>query len=118
MAGAILSVNAGSSSLKFAVYPVQAAGIGEALLTGAFEGLEPQGQARLRWTWQGQARAQALSALAGDPLDDPFNTALQHLQALLTSTPGLPALSAVAHRVVHGGEAFTHAVRVTADVQA
>ena len=46
----ILVLNAGSSSLKFAVYPVLSAQVGDALLTGAFEGLEPQGQPLMRWT--------------------------------------------------------------------
>ena len=114
MASAILSVNAGSSSIKFAVYPVQGAGIGEAWLTGAFEGLEPQGQARLRWTHNVHSSEQALDAANSDP----FDIALQRLQALLADTPDLPPLCAVAHRVVHGGEAFTQSVRVTADVLA
>lgn len=114
MTRAVLSVNAGSSSIKFSVYPVLGAGIGEAWLTGAFEGLEPQGQARLRWTHNGQSSEQALDAASSDP----FDIALQRLQALLAGTPDLPPLCAVAHRVVHGGEAFTQSVRVTADVLA
>ena len=114
MASAILSVNAGSSSIKFAVYPVQSAGIGDALLTGACEGLEPQGQARLSWTWRGHTQTQALATTTGDP----FDTALQSLQLRLTETPDLPELQAVAHRVVHGGEAFSHSVQVTPEVMA
>lgn len=114
MASAILSVNAGSSSIKFTVYPVQGTGIGEALLTGACEGLEPQGQARLSWRWQGRNTTQALHVSAGDP----FESALQSLQQRLCETPNLPELLAVAHRVVHGGEAFTHAVPVTPEVLA
>lgn len=112
MDGAILSVNAGSSSLKFAVYPVQQALVSKALLTGSFEGLEPQGQPRLCWTWQGQAHSEALTSGQGDP----FDTALARLQHLLQHTPGLPALHGVAHRVVHGGQAYTQAVRVTSEV--
>ena len=106
---AILSVNAGSSSLKFALYPVDGQRVGDALLTGAFEGLEPQGQARLRWTLQGSLRQEALPAHANDP----FETALGRLQRLLDETTSLPVLRAISHRVVHGGEAFTRATRVT-----
>lgn len=106
---AILSVNAGSSSLKFAIYPAQADGVGPALLTGAFEGLEPQGQAQMCWRCQGQEQRQALPAAAGDP----FDGALRCLQQLLHDTPGLPPLRAVAHRVVHGGQTYTQAVQVT-----
>ena len=106
VAQAILSVNAGSSSLKFALYPVQGEQVGEALLTGNFEGLQPQGQPTLAWRWQGRAQQQTLSAGRADP----FDAALQELQRVLQSTPGLPALQAVAHRVVHGGEQHTRAV--------
>ena len=112
MRSAILSVNAGSSSIKFAAYPVQGSGIGQALLSGTFEGLEPQGQPHLRWTVQGHTQQQALTTTAHDP----FDAALQRLQQLLAETPGLPRLQAVAHRVVHGGEAFTAPVRVTPEV--
>ena len=108
----VLAVNAGSSSLKFALYPEQQAQAGPALLTGSFEGLEPQGQPRLRWTWQGQPHSEALRGAQGDP----FDTALARLQHLLLHTPGLPTLHGVAHRVVHGGQAYTQAVRVTPEV--
>jgi acetate kinase len=37
----ILSVNAGSSSLKFALYPIESDSLGDALLSGNIEGLEP-----------------------------------------------------------------------------
>ena len=110
----VLSVNAGSSSLKFAVYPVHPTQVGDALLTGAFEGLEPQGQPLMRWTWQGQNHSETLASHEGDP----FDSALARLQQLLQHTPGLPGLRAVAHRVVHGGEAYTQAVRVTPEVLA
>ena len=106
---AILSVNAGSSSLKFAHYPIDGHRVGDALLTGVFEGLEPQGQARLRWTLQGCLYQEALPA----HVDDPFETALARLQRLLDETASLPVLRAISHRVVHGGEAFTRATRVT-----
>ena len=115
---AILSVNAGSSSLKFAIYPTQhnAAGdtVGDALLTGSFEGLEPGGQPLLSWA-QGAAGPQRQRL---DASGDPFDAALQSLQGLLQATPGLPPLQAVAHRVVHGGEAFAQAVQVTPEVLA
>ena len=112
MRGAILSVNAGSSSLKFAVYLAANTGIGNALMTGVFEGLEPHGQPLLCWTEQGRQQRQPLAAGACDP----FDAALLRLQQLLAETPALPPLLGVAHRVVHGGEAFTRAVTVTPEV--
>ena len=106
---AILSVNAGSSSLKFAVYPVSSGQVGNALLLGNFEGLEPGGQPVLSWTAAGHKHREALNAATADP----FDAALQRLQQVLHYTPGPPPLQAVAHRVVHGGEAYTQPVCVT-----
>ena len=112
---AVLSVNAGSSSLKFAVYPVAGKAVGAALLVGNFEGLEPGGQARLCYSHPGTRQEAQLQASAGQ---DPFDAALARLQTLLTQELSLPALRAVAHRVVHGGEAFVQPVRVTPEVLA
>ena len=112
---AVLSVNAGSSSLKFAVYPVAGKSVDAALLVGNFEGLEPGGQARLCYSHQGTRQEAQLQATAGQ---DPFDAALARLQTLLTQELTLPTLRAVAHRVVHGGEAFVQPVRVTPEVLA
>ncbi|MEN9888453.1 MAG: hypothetical protein RL559_490 [Pseudomonadota bacterium] len=112
---AVLSVNAGSSSLKFAVYPVRGAEVDNALLVGNIEGLEPGGQPVLRYSHQG-TRHQA--QLQPRPGQDPFDAALARLQGLLTQELALPALRCVAHRVVHGGEAFVQPVRVTPEVLA
>ena len=106
---AILSINAGSSSLKFAVHPVHSDPVGEAVLSGRFEGLEPGGQPSLRWQAGGASQTETL----GDLGPDPFDAALQRLQHLLAHTPGRPTLRAIAHRVVHGGEAFTAPTLVT-----
>ena len=109
---AILSVNAGSSSLKFAFYPIDGQRVGDALLTGAFEGLEPQGQPHLRYSLQGQDLAEPLACAA----DKPFELALERLQSLLAKSTSLPPLRAVAHRVVHGGEKYIGATLVTPKV--
>jgi acetate kinase len=109
MTSAVLSVNAGSSSLKFALYPASGQQVGPALLTGQFEGLEPGGQAMLCHSRHGQRHEEALHTPPGQ---DPFTTALARLQALLASWSDMPALRCVAHRVVHGGEAFTAPVCV------
>ncbi len=83
----ILSVNVGSSTLKFALYPVTEGGIGTATQVGEMEGLQ-QGE---------DAFAEALDAL---------------VRRLTEATPML-RLRAVAHRVVHGGPRFQTSVRVT-----
>ncbi|MBQ0932644.1 acetate/propionate family kinase [Ideonella alba] len=83
MTEAVLAVNAGSSSLKFGLYPRQ----GAALWTGQIEGLEAAGEAA-------------------------FSAALQRL--LHDCTQRGARLLAVAHRIVHGGEAFIAPCRLDA----
>ncbi len=83
----ILSVNVGSSTLKFALYPLTGAGVGAASEVGTLEGLQ-QGEG---------AFAAALDEVVGR-LDD--------------AAPAM-RLRAVAHRVVHGGSRFQSSVRVT-----
>ncbi|MBY0466994.1 MAG: acetate/propionate family kinase [Burkholderiales bacterium] len=111
---AILSVNAGSSSLKFSLYPVTNGAVQPALLSGNMQGLEPGGQPTLSWSRDGVAHEQALPTGTAEP----FAAALQSLVDLLGQQTGLPPLTAVAHRVVHGGALFTHSVVVTDDVLA
>lgn len=109
---AILAVNAGSSTLKFAVHPVDHAQAQAHTLVGSVQGLEPGGRPTLAWTYQGQSHQQALPV----GVDDPFEVALRSLGALLAAQTDLPTLLAVAHRVVHGGLDFSASVVVTEDV--
>jgi acetate kinase len=108
---AILAVNAGSSTLKFSVYPTQGGEVQASILSGNIQGLEPGGQATVGWSWQGQSHQQALERGEGSA----FASALRHLAGLLAALPDLPALDAVAHRVVHGGQAFSQSVVVNDD---
>ncbi len=109
---AILAVNAGSSTLKFSVHPLQNQGVLDPILIGNIQGLEPAGQPRMDWIWQGQRHQRALSAIEGTP----FERALHALHGLLAELPALPPLRAVAHRVVHGGHQYQHSVRITPEV--
>jgi acetate kinase len=110
----ILSVNAGSSSLKFALYPVQGQAIGEAEVTGNIEGLEPSGQPRISFSDAGQKTE---SAPVPAPTDaDVFDAALSTLKELLRSRFSHLRVQAIAHRVVHGGAYFSCSVRVTPEV--
>ncbi len=104
---AILAVNAGSSSLKFSLHPLNDGDIGPAALTGVIEGLEPQGVPRMRWSDGAGRHERALPAGDGEP----FARALAALRAWLQES-GLPAPQAVAHRVVHGGAEFSASVFV------
>ena len=109
---AILAVNAGSSTLKFSVHPLQNQGVLDPVLIGNIQGLEPAGQPRMDWTWQGQRHQRALPTIEGTP----FERALHALHGLLAELPALPPLRAVAHRVVHGGHQYQHSVRITPEV--
>ncbi len=110
----ILSVNAGSSSLKFALYPIQGQSIGEAEVTGNMEGLEPAGQPRISWRVAGQTQASAPVVVANSA--DVFDAALSTLKDLLRVQFAHLQVQAIAHRVVHGGAFFNSSVRVTPEV--
>ncbi len=110
----ILAVNAGSSSLKFALYPVRASAVAEAEMTGCIEGLEPAGQPRITWCMQDQAKTcESVQVTAGA---EPFDAALATLKQLLATQFAHVTLQAVAHRVVHGGALYQSSVRVTPEV--
>jgi acetate kinase len=106
----ILAVNVGSSSLKFALYPVDVnRRVDAARLTGNIEGLEQDGNTTLCWQHAGKSGREALPA--GNE-EARFQAALMALRARLAEALEGDALQAVAHRVVHGGECFTAAVLV------
>jgi len=100
----ILSVNIGSSSLKFALYPVAGHGMtAPARVTGLVERLE-SGTApvvRLR-SEQGVHEAQ----WPLQPGESPLQAALRALRPMLSQHLGATPLAAVAHRIVHGGPHF------------
>lgn len=106
---AILAVNAGSSSLKFSLHPVRDGQVQPSVLNGCIEGLEPAGTPEMEWSFAGQRQRQAVTG----PGDSPFQRALASLRGLLAGLEGAPAIRAVAHRVVHGGQAFRESVLVT-----
>lgn len=105
----ILSVNAGSSSLKFSLYPLVQHQVAPQILTGNIEGLEPGGSPEMRWTFQGQSDRRQLNL----GTEQVFAQALLSLRELLASLPGTPPMQAVAHRVVHGGAQYRASVLVT-----
>ena len=107
---ALLILNAGSSSLKFAVYQADPAGSLQAGYRGVVE--EIGRDARLRIFQAPDAARQSDQAVA--VADHP--QALQRLlDALETRHPGLQ-FSAAGHRVVHGGADYSHPVRVDENV--
>jgi len=111
---AILAVNAGSSTLKFSLHPRHAMQAQASVLSGNIQGLEPGGTPEMGWSFNGVSHRQALAPGAGSP----FARALVALRTLLAAEPGVPAIEAVAHRVVHGGKDYRASVVVTDDVLA
>jgi len=108
----ILAVNAGSSSLKFAVYPSDGKGdVLPAVISGRVEGLEPNGQPELRWTDQQGVHLRAVQR----ENQDVFFDALASLRKLLVELGMKPPI-AVAHRIVHGGATFRKSVIVDDEV--
>lgn len=107
---AILSVNAGSSTLKFSLHPVQDGQIQPHVLSGCIQGLAPGGSPVIDWKYQGQKSQEPLAVAAGKSA---FTVALERLHTLLQSLPDVPGIEAVAHRVVHGGGEINESVIAT-----
>lgn len=105
----ILTVNAGSSSLKFSLHPLHAGVVQQCTFSGCIEGLEPGGSAEMRWSCQGSEQQYPLPRTEAAA----FPQALSALRELLAAQANLPALQAVAHRVVHGGAVYRGSVVVT-----
>ncbi|MHB1215963.1 MAG: acetate/propionate family kinase [Thiobacillus sp.] len=112
MNNALLILNAGSSSLKFAVYRGTVADDLQAVYRGVIEEIGRN------------ARFRVLQAPNAISRDDQAVTAENHEQALQrllewieTRHPGM-AFQAAGHRVVHGGANYIHPVRVDAAVVA
>ena len=103
----VLVLNAGSSSLKFAVMALQG---GEPALSGLAERLGTA-QASIRLDRGGE---RVTEALAGGNHREAVARVLKELEKL-----GLRAqVAAVGHRVVHGGELFAAPARITPEVLA
>ncbi len=107
---AILAVNAGSSSLKFSLYPLHEGQVQPTVLSGNIEGLEPGGSPEMGWDYRDQSQRKELLPLRDAQDADPFAQALQSLRRLLANLQDLPPIEAVAHRVVHGGQRFRSSV--------
>jgi acetate kinase len=110
----ILAVNVGSSSIKFALYSVRDNTVRDAEMSGAIEGLEPAGHARIQWSTKGESRQTDTIAIAAG--QDSFEAALTQLKELLHTNFSHITLQAIAHRVVHGGTLYTASIVVTPEV--
>ena len=110
----ILSVNVGSSSLKFALYACTAHELGDCVVKGQIENLQAGGQPQ--WQWQTGHETQAPQTLDWAGGADGHSRALAFLQDWLSQRFQATTLHAIAHRVVHGGGVYHDSVVVDADV--
>ncbi len=115
--GVILSVNIGSSSLKFSVHPVTVNGakksVAASILSGNIQGLEPGGTPFVLWS-KNSVKHQDNLVVA--PHEDSLEAALRDLKTILARELHGLTILAVAHRVVHGGEHFSKGILVTQEI--
>jgi len=117
MSQALLVINSGSSSIKFAAYEVQQAGAAlRRIANGRIEGLGDAPRLRV-WGHDGAALEDRRISLPADPALGPGD-AFRQLFDWLGKHAGGRTLLAVGHRVVHGGEIFSQPVLVTPDTLA
>ena len=114
MPKAILTLNAGSSSIKFALYEMAVPAPARLISRGQIEGIgsaphfiarDPDGTLLTEQRWPASAGLQHEALLT--PLLD-----------WITSHLGAESLVAVGHRIVHGGDAYARPVRLSASVMA
>ncbi|AQS38694.1 acetate kinase [Shewanella psychrophila] len=104
----VLVLNCGSSSLKFAVID---ASTGDDQISGLAEcfGLE---DSRIKWKVKGEKQAANLGAFTA------HREAVEYIvKNILSAHPQIAEqIKAIGHRVVHGGEKFTHSVIIDESV--
>jgi acetate kinase len=109
MTDAILTLNAGSSSIKFAAYSVEAAAL-TSIATGLIEGFGGQARFKAR-TASGEATDFALQGRGG-PVG--HEAALRAAVDWLEKEEADCRIVAVGHRIVHGGPDFAEPIRIDA----
>jgi acetate kinase len=112
MADAILALNAGSSSLKFALYRLSASDGLDLAAKGAVEGI---GTAP-RFTARDASGATLADRKWPDGSTPDHEAVLGDLLDWIDGRLGADRLRAAGHRVVHGGGEFTAPVRLTAGI--
>jgi len=108
MADALLTINAGSSSIKFALFrrgnPIPA----RPELVGQFDGIGTAQGAHLKAKdAQGRTLDDTALVLSGD---HPHRAALDHLVNWLRDHESGMEIAGVGHRVVHGAESYSHPI--------
>jgi acetate kinase len=112
MRDAILVINTGSSSIKFAVYAVVVSQATERYVAGQIKGIGAQALFSVTTaTADAQTQPSQIAVSAANHAE-----ALHYIFTWLASTGRDWHLLGVGHRVVHGGARFTQAVRVDGQI--
>lgn len=110
MSAAVLIINSGSSSIKFALYALRdRGGDKSALYGGEIEGIGDAAKLSAR---DANEKSLVDTALSGPAT---HHAALSALLEWIAGHAGGTELAAAGHRVVHGGREFTGPVRLTPD---
>jgi acetate kinase len=114
MSDALLTINAGSSSIKFALYALAAGEPGGLLVHGQIDGIGSQPCFVAHDAKGGELARREWPSHADVSHEDVLSELLSWIDAHL----GEARLVAVGHRVVHGGRKFAAPVRIDATVLA
>ncbi len=109
---AVLVLNAGSSSLKFALYPVEPALAPEPALAGQIEGIGAKPVLSARD--DAEHRFSEPVAVTSASPEEQHREALAHLFRWLGAHNPALDIAAAGHRIVHGGERYSAPVRLDA----
>jgi acetate kinase len=113
MSGSILVINAGSSSLKFALFAVDS---GDNICRGMVDWAGEHGGAELRL--RGPSFAESSHPVAVQTHSEAVGLALQAMKETFLATSSIVSqIIAVGHRVVHGGTLFRESVIVDDSVR-
>ena len=113
---ALLVINSGSSSVKFAAYDVAPDSAVKRIANGRIEGIGSAPR-MLVWGQDGAPLEDRRIDVPADPVRDQEEEFKQLFDWLGQHAAGR-TLGAVGHRVVHGGERFTRPARVTPEILA
>ncbi|QID16796.1 acetate/propionate family kinase [Nitrogeniibacter mangrovi] len=112
---AILTFNAGSSSLKFALYPIEPALADTPEMVGQIEGIGVHARLHARMR-SGETFDTDIPPPAKDTLEAHHRQALDTLLVWLRDHQTDMTLVAAGHRIVHGGKRYSAPMRLTGDV--
>jgi len=112
---AVLVLNAGSSSLKFALFPIEPSLADAPVLSGQIEGIGASAELRAK-SADGERFHEAVTTSGGH--SNQHREAFDHLFGWLSAHNPQLEIIAAGHRVVHGGELYSAPVLLTPSVLA